>query len=513
MRPRTLILLVCGAAALGLAVRDAGAFRGFGGWHGGGWSAGGMGGYHGGGWHANDFGGVSHYHSGGFGDGFGSVHYSGFSHYGPETGFVHYGGATHEGMYGTQHYGGWGGYHDGNVWGGYGAASTWHPYGYGSIGHYDAAAYHTPGYYGAWGYGAGVYHGPLGTTVAGYRGPYSAGAIATLPGGYTAVAWHGDTFYHANYAWYHPYWYGGTVAYFPVYPPVGFFYATLPVAAVPTVINSTTYYVNDGVYYQPATQGGQTGYTVIEPPAGAGGMQDLGSASGFGPDPMTVLSRMSNYMGGQNHVRMHIDETFDEVTTAGQKVQMHTTRKIWLDRPNKFAIDVTGSGVSRRIAFDGSNFIIVDRLRNVYASLPMSPPSDSVLDQMAKQYGMAEPADDLMYTSIEGHLQQSILSAQTLGDDWAAGELCDHLAFTGRFGVNWEMWVSKGDKPVARKLVITYNSAPGRPQYALVVAKWDTPLVFWDADFSANPPSGASSANMLQMTGMAAPNQAQGQSQ
>jgi hypothetical protein len=517
-------------AALGAISPSVALARGFGGFHGGG-----FGGFHGGGF-GGGFGHFSSFHAGGFGGGFGSVHYSGFSHYGPATGFTHhseathvgyggvqhYGGATHVGYGGAQHYSGWGGYHDGDTWGGYHAAATYHPYNYGSVAHYGTYGYHVPGVYGGWGHGAvyhgpyggsaayyhgpvvsgAVVHGPAGGTYAAYRGPFSAGAVASLPSGYTAVAWHGDNYYHYGYNFYHPYWYGGTVAYVPIYPPVGFFYATLPTYATPTVIENNTYYTADGVYYQATTQNGQQGYAVVAAPTQTAGAQSLASPAGGGPDPLQLLQKFSSFMGDQKHIIMKIRENFDEVTNAGQKIQLSTERKIWLERPDKLEVKVNGTGVQRRVAYNGTTFTIIDLMRNVFASVPMSGSLDSALEQMAKQYGMAQPADDLLYNDLYAVVYPQLQTGQYLGKDWVDGHRCDHVAYT-QFGVHWELWVEDGMRAIPRKLVVTYVGTPGRPQYVMRITDFDTPVLMWGADYSGNPPPGATSASMLSLTGVA----------
>lgn len=511
MRTRIVILMISAGAFCLASTQDAWAWRGggFGGFHGGG-----FGGFHGGG-----FGGSSSFHAGGFGGGFGSVHYAGASHYGPATGFTHvggatyagaggvahYGGTTHVGGGGAEHYGSWGGYHEGDAWGGFHGASTYHSVNYGSISHYGAAAYHGPYSSGAVvkgpaGYGAAVYHGPAGGTAAAYRGHYSAGAVAHLPSGYTATAWHGTTYYHSGYSFYHPVWYAGTVSYVPILPPVGFFFAALPAGATQTVINNNTYYVSDGAYYQPSTQNGQQGYAVVEAPAQSGGSQGSPTAGGAAPDPFQVLKKMSDYLGREKHIIMKVSETFDEVAFGGQKIELSSEREIWLERPDKLEVKVSGAGTQRRIVCDGTTFTIIDEMKNVYASVPMQGPLDAVLDKVAQQYGMAAPGSDLLYSDVYAHLSSKIQAGQYLDEEYVQGHKCSHLAFT-QANLAWQIWIGEGDKPVPWKVVITYASAPGRPQYQLLVTRWETPVIMRGADFEARIPAGAMSASMTTLTG------------
>jgi hypothetical protein len=522
MRARIVIILVCAGAFCLVAQREARAWRG-----------GGFGGFHSGG-----FGGFSSYHAGGFGGGYGSVHYSGASHYGPATGFTHYGGATYSGAGGTAHYGsathvGYGGteHYSGASYAGYGGAAHYGGYtersvNYGSIQHYDANArvaspyganvYHGPAggtaatYRGPYasgaavegpaGYGAAVVKGPAGGTAAAYRGPYTSGAVAHLPSGYTAATWHGTTYYHSGYSFYQPTWYAGTVSYLPVYPPAGYFFPALPPAATPTVVGNNTYYVSDGVYYQPSTQNGQQGYAVVQAPAQAATPQPSAPAGGTGPDPFQLLKKMSDYMGGIPRIKMTVDETFDEVAVAGQKIQLSNQRTIQLKRPDKIAVDVNGTGIHRRIVFDGSTLTAVDLVKNLYSRVSLQGSLDSAMDALATTYGMAQPGEDLLYSDINSRLAPKIQAGQSLGRETVAGHTCNHLAFT-QAGVSWQVWVDAGDKPVPWKLVITYGSTPGRPRYALLITSFETPALMPDSEFMVTLPDVVMWTNFMTLTG------------
>jgi hypothetical protein len=560
MRTRILLVFVAGGACFVGLAEQAQAWRGggFSGFHAGGFGggfggfhAGGFGGFHAGGF-GGGFGGFSSFHASGFGGGFGSVHHAGATHWGPETGFTHvsgtggsgalgYGGhasVTHVGEGGAEHYGGsagstWGGEHYSSwhgssegAWGGYHASASYHPVNYGSIQHYGgaygAAVYHGPAggaavaYHGPYssgaavkgpaGYGAAVYHGPAGGTAAAYRGPYGAGAVAHLPSGYTAAAWHGTTYYHSGYTFYHPTWYAGTVSYVPVYPPIGFFFGSLPGGATQTVVNNNTYYVSDGVYYQPSSQNGQQGYAVAEAPATGEVPVQLAPAGGGGPDPFELLKKVSDYMGREKHIKMTISETFDEVAAAGQKIQLWNERTIQLKRPDRISVSVSGAGVQRRITCNGATFTAVDLLKNVYATMPMKGSLDSDMDTLARQYGMAQPVEDLLYSDIDARLAPKIQSGQFLGREEVAGHTCSHLAFK-QAEVSWQVWIDEGLKPVPWRLVIRYDSAPGRPQYTLLITKFETPIFMPDSDFKAKLPDGAVSASITSLTGQAATGQ------
>jgi hypothetical protein len=218
MRPKRTYLLL--AILLGLSMifslpllpQEAQAWRGGGGFHGGGFR-GGFGGFHGGG-----FGGF--HGGGGFDGGFG-------------------GGSFHQGSYGG---GSWSGAHGGRAaWG--------------------------PG-------GAGVAQGPGGTTVA--RGPYGGGAAETPGGStatwhdsdydsYNRNINVSQTYNVSGGGW--GYYGGGAVAAGAIAGlAIGATIASLPAAAQPLDVGGQTYYYDGTNYYQPCFGGSDTNYCVVPNP-------------------------------------------------------------------------------------------------------------------------------------------------------------------------------------------------------------------------------------------------------
>jgi hypothetical protein len=53
------------------------------------------------------------------------------------------------------------------------------------------------------------------------------------------------------------------------------------------------------------------------------------------------------------------------------------------------------------------------------------------------------------------------------------------------------MWITVGDKPSARKMVITYKHLPGQPQYTMQVLKSEFDPKVNDSVFACQIPKGA----------------------
>jgi hypothetical protein len=121
------------------------------------------------------------------------------------------------------------------------------------------------------------------------------------------------------------------------------------------------------------------------------------------------------------------------------------------------------------------------------------------MDTLARKYGMAQPVEDLLYSDINARLAPKIQSGQFLGRENVTGHACNHLAFK-QAGISWQVWIDAGDKPVPWKLVVSYDSAPSRPEYTLLITDFETPALMQDSEFKANLPDGAMSTSITALT-------------
>jgi hypothetical protein len=64
------------------------------------------------------------------------------------------------------------------------------------------------------------------------------------------------------------------------------------------------------------------------------------------------------------------------------------------------------------------------------------------------------------------------------------------LAFRGA-EVDWQLWVTSGDRPLPVRYVITTKTIPGGPQYTLQLTNWNVTPQADPARFVFTPPSGA----------------------
>ena len=69
------------------------------------------------------------------------------------------------------------------------------------------------------------------------------------------------------------------------------------------------------------------------------------------------------------------------------------------------------------------------------------------------------------------------------------GQDVDHFAFTQK-GLDWQIWIARGDKPLPLRVVIIGTADKARPQFEASLS-WDVQPSFSAQDFSFTPPPGA----------------------
>ena len=319
--------------------------------------------------------------------------------------------------------------------------------------------------------------------------------VDRLPGGYKKHRYHGHNYYHHRHHWYRPYWYGGYVRYWPIYPPLGYYYATLPVGYTTVVISNRAYYMSGDTYYVDAD--GKDGYVVAEAPEDDTAPEVIGAEAST-PDPFDVLQKMSDYLAGSKQFIVTASDTYDELQDSGQKVKVTSRRTIYLSRPNKIAVEYRGKDDNRRVVYDGETVTMLDRNKNVHASVKVPGTIQGMLDTMASDYGVSVPLADMLYPNVYETILPGTRTGQYIGLHTVGVYQCHHLAFT-KDAIDWEIWIQAGDKPLPRKLVITYKQS-GNLRYSALITRWEMQSKIPPQVFEMNIPAGSEQIDMAPIT-------------
>ncbi len=332
--------------------------------------------------------------------------------------------------------------------------------------------------------------------VWGVKGPRGRAVVGTLPGTYKRLDYHGHRYYHHGHYWYRPYLYGGVVRYWPAYPPVGYYYSTLPVGYTTVVIDNRSYYTADGAYYTEGEKDGESGYVVVEAPEVVAEPEVVPSDDAAAPDPFETLRAMSDYLGKLKEFTFAANVTSDQVQEFGEKIQVSSRRTVSVRRPDKIVVEIRADGDDRHVSYDGKTVNVYSRTHEYYGTEKMPDSIDEMLEVLSRDFGMKIPLGDLIYTDVYKALVPLTRTGQYIGQHVVDERQCHHLLFT-QDAIDWQIWIEVGDKPLPRKIVITNKLQPGKPVYTATLPLWELKPKFSAGFFDFKPPPGAEKIQLL----------------
>jgi hypothetical protein len=202
------------------------------------------------------------------------------------------------------------------------------------------------------------------------------------------------------------------------------------------------------------------------------------------------LKRMSDFLAKLPRFALEAEETFDELPDGQLRRQLTNVRRVAVERPNHVAADATGDTLNRAAWYDGRTVTVLDKEHNVYATIEAPATIDATFDVLQDRYGVVLPLADLLYADPYAVLMAGVTYGRYLGIHQAAGVPCHHLAFS-QDTIEWQIWIDAGEKPLPRKLVISYVQEPGEPQYGAVIRRWNLESAAPDGLFTFEAPEGA----------------------
>lgn len=206
------------------------------------------------------------------------------------------------------------------------------------------------------------------------------------------------------------------------------------------------------------------------------------------PTALKALARSAAYLRSLPGFKLHATVTDDEVVHGDFKLQRSAEVQVLVRRPDRMRADLSGDFGERLFVYDGKTFGIYLKNENYYGSILARPTLRETL-AVVERYAVELPLVDIIFLAMGGKLDANIQDGGTIGTSKVAGVECLQLAFRGD-GVDWQLWITVGAKPVPRKLVITTTDDPTRPQYTAVM-DWDVSAPVRSVDFSFQPPADA----------------------
>jgi len=236
---------------------------------------------------------------------------------------------------------------------------------------------------------------------------------------------------------------------------------------------------------------------VLVSTASAGPASDACSqrCSKIDPGAMTALDRMGEFLRAQQSFTIRTMALKDYVLDNGQKVQLASRGTLEAQRPNRLRITTTSDRKRRQFFYDGKTFTVYAPRVGFYAQTPAPPTIGQLADTLEQQKGLELPLADLFRWGTPQSAAGEITAAMDVGPATVNGIACEQYAFR-QPGLDWQIWIERGPRPLPRKLLLTTTDDPARPEYTVNLL-WELRAHHDNATFTFVPPRGAQQIAMV----------------
>jgi hypothetical protein len=207
------------------------------------------------------------------------------------------------------------------------------------------------------------------------------------------------------------------------------------------------------------------------------------------PQALEALRKMSTYLSGQKNFTVQTKMETDYVIDGGQKVRLSSRGDLRVQRPSRLRASVVSDRKEREFFYDGRTFTMYSPKLGYYATLPAPDTIIELADVLATQYGVELPLVDLFRWSGDNPDFSAIQGAKLIGTSEINGVATDQYLFHQK-GVDWQIWIEHGARPVPRKLLLTTTDDPERPEH-MIEMDWQLGAQHQQSMFTFTPPKDA----------------------
>jgi hypothetical protein len=208
-----------------------------------------------------------------------------------------------------------------------------------------------------------------------------------------------------------------------------------------------------------------------------------------------ALQAMGTHLQSLQRFSVSTEVTGERVLADGQKLQHSARAVVDVARPNRLRARMTGPRTERELFYDGKAVTLFTPAQKYYSTVEFSGSVAELVSRLQERYGVEVPLSDLFLWGTAAAPIDRIQSAMYVGQAVIGGERTDQYAFRqGNF--DWQLWMTTGDKPLPRKLVIVNRADEARPQSVSLIT-WNLRPAFTDAAFRFTPPKGGSRIELV----------------
>jgi len=214
------------------------------------------------------------------------------------------------------------------------------------------------------------------------------------------------------------------------------------------------------------------------------------------PAATEILKRMTNYLGSLKQFSVHTQNTLEDELDSGHRIDLDVSASVTVSRPNKIRAERKGDLVDQVFYYNGTTLTLYNPSSNVYATEPASDTFEEMFIYLYDTLGFGTPISDLVYSDSFPLLMKDVIFAAVIGKSFINSVKCDHLLFS-RPGVDFQVWVSEGSKPLPLKYVVTDTTIAGLMSVVTIMSDWNVAPAVDDDEFTFVAPKGVQKINFM----------------
>lgn len=207
------------------------------------------------------------------------------------------------------------------------------------------------------------------------------------------------------------------------------------------------------------------------------------------PAAIDALTRMGAYLRTLKAFQLKADVVTEDVQTDGQKVQTLRAVDLVARRPDRLFADVMNDRQRRMFFYDGAHFTLYAPRTTFYATVDAPSTIEKLADDLEDKYDVELPLIDLFRWGTPEGNTDAITAATDLGPSAINGVTCEQYAFR-QDGLDWQLWIQRGDAPLPCRIVITTLTDDARPQHTTNYS-WNLAPSYDDETFTFRQPPGS----------------------
>ncbi len=208
---------------------------------------------------------------------------------------------------------------------------------------------------------------------------------------------------------------------------------------------------------------------------------------------LDILTRMTEFISGAPAFTIVADMGHEVLQQNGQRLEFGSHITASLRRPSQANVRFDNrDGENATIILDGDAISVFSTRGNAYIYDTTGQPGDidASFVFLADQLATPDQLNHFFSIDLTDSMRRLVKSGYYIGEATIAGVLCDNLALRNE-GEDVQLWIAKGDKPVPRRIVVTYKNVEGQPQFRAQFVEWEFSPDLPDGIFSFSPPAHA----------------------